>query len=455
VTGDLDYFPNFAEVLEIDTVWSGHKVGFSLVTGYEYQYVAYYNEDRQMTITARELEDSQWTYHKLDSFLGWDSHNYVTMALDYDDQLHVSGNMHNDPLEYFRTQEAGDIYSLARVPGMLGVQESTVTYPKFFYYNGYLAFHYRDGYSGNGRNFFNVYIESQQKWFRFFKGPLFDGSIYGYGGDYTHSAYYIGPFKDDQGLYHVVWVWRMNSDAATCHNLSHAQSSDLIHWEDSKGQPIELPITVETGEIIDPVPMGGGLLNSSFYIGFDSQNGLVVTYHKYDEYNNSQIYNARFEWDNWQVYQMSDWQERWDFGGGGSLPPTIPAQAAVRVEKDWNLTQTFTGFESHGVWLIDESSMNVNGTYIRKDPVWIPSFLWSIETDCPECLDHNEEMKVSYKYSEYQNLAEIPEDFHYFIRWESLGANRDMARDYIPPASILRLYASVPFYKGEPAENLP
>jgi hypothetical protein len=453
VTHDLNYSPNFAEVLEIDTVWSGHVVGFYLLTGYEYQYVAYYNEDRQMIIAARELGSNQWTYHPVDSFLGWDSHNSVTMALDYDDQLHVCGNMHNDPLVYFRTHESGNIHSLARIPGMLGAQEESVSYPQFFDFNGYLAYHYRDGYSGNGRNFFNVYIESEKKWYRLFEGPLFDGTIFG--SNNTHSAYYIGPVKDAEGMYHMIWMWRENSDAATCHHLSHAQSLDLINWEDSAGRPIELPITLENGEIIDPVPVGGGLLNSSFYVGFDSQDRLVVTYHKYDVNDTSQIYNARLEGDHWQIYQMSDWQDQWIFGGGGSLPSSIPGQEAVRIEKDGSLTQAFTSFDSSGVWLIDESSMRVAGNYTRKDPVWIPGSLYAIEADCPECRDHDEDMQVRWKFSEYQETENIPEDFRYFLRWESLDANRDLSRDYIPPASILRLYTSVPYYLGEYAENLP
>ena len=453
VTRDLNYTPNFAEVLEIDTVWSGHVVGFYLLTGHEKQYVAYYNENRQMTIAARELDNNQWTYHRLNSFLGWDSHNSVTMALDHDDQLHVVGNMHNDPLVYFRTSESGDIQSLARIPGMLGAQEKSVSYPQFFDFNGYLAYHYRDGYSGNGRNFFNVYIESEQKWYRLFEGPLFDGTISG--SNSTHSAYYIGPVKDADGMYHVIWMWRQNSDAATCHNLSHAQSLDLKNWQDSAGRPIELPITLENGEIIDPVPVAGGLLNSSFYVGFDSLDRLVVTYHKYDADDNSQIFNARLEGEHWQIYQMSDWQDQWLFGGGGSLASAVPAQSAVRVEKDKSLTQAYTSFDSSGVWLINESSMQVIGNYIRTDPVWIPVALYTIETDCPECRDHAEDMQVRWKFSEYRKTEDIPDDFRYFLRWESLAANRDLARDYIPPASVLRLYTSVPHYLGEYAENLP
>lgn len=447
ITRDLTYSPNLAEKIEIDNVWSGHPVGFSLVTGPERQYVGYYDQNRQMVIASRKLDESNWQYFKVNSYVGWDSHNYIAMAIDADNHLHVSGNMHNSPLQYLMTRETGDISSLVSVNRMLGLHERNVTYPNFFYFKGYLAFHYRNGGSGQGWNYFNVFDESKDRWFRFTRENLFDGR--------DNSAYYIEPFQDSQGIYHVVWMWRSTADAATCHNISHAQSSDLIHWETSQGKSISLPITPGTGEIIDPVPPGGGLLNSRFYTGFDSQGQLVVTYHKYDSNGYSQIYNARLEQSGWTIYQMSDWQSRWDFGGIGSLPALIPSQEGVRIEKDEALTQTYRGFDRSGIWQVDEDSMKVVGSYTRRDPIWIPSEIRAPVTDCPECPANQDTMDVRYQFSEYQHPLEAAEDFRYFLRWETLGANRDQPRSYIPQPSKLYLYASVPSYTGEPAENLP
>ncbi len=447
ITNDLDYSPTFAESLDIGNAWSGQAVQFSLFTGINSQFVAYYDENRQMTIASRTLNESKWSYQKLDSFFGWDSHNYITMSMDLDNQLHVTGNMHCDPLYYLKTKATNDIGSLTWIGGMLGVQERRVTYPTFFYFKGYLAFHYRNGSAGNGETFFNVFIESQDRWFRFNRESLFDGA--------KNSSYFLGPVKDANGVYHIVWMWRSNSDAATCHNLSHVQSVDLIHWETSRSTSITLPISVTTGSIIDPVPSGGGLLNTRFYMGFDSQNRLIVTYHKYDEMGFSQIYNARLENGDWHIYQMSHWRGRWDFGGGGSLPALIPGQAAVELEDDGSLTQAFNGFNDHGVWLLDEDSLSITGYYIRQHPRWIPRVLYTLETKCMECIANQESMRVKFKFSDYQYPLETPDKFRYYLRWESLGANRDRPRSYTPPTSKLRLYTSVPFYLGEPAENLP
>jgi hypothetical protein len=103
-------------VLEVDKVWSGHPVGFSLLTVPPFQYVAYYDAERRMTVAQRRLESERWSYQRLPSTLGWDSHNAVTLAVDRAGQLHVAGNMHRTPLVYFRTTKVGDLATLAAAP---------------------------------------------------------------------------------------------------------------------------------------------------------------------------------------------------------------------------------------------------------------------------------------------------------------------------------------------------
>jgi hypothetical protein len=88
-------------VMDIGTVPSDFPVGFCLLTSGKSQYVAYYDAERRMTIAKRNLDSNQWQYQPLPSKVGWDSHNYITMAVDKDGQLHVSGNMHCVKLIYF------------------------------------------------------------------------------------------------------------------------------------------------------------------------------------------------------------------------------------------------------------------------------------------------------------------------------------------------------------------
>src|SRR5439155_1642204 len=70
------------KMLDIADVWSGHPVGFALVTTGTRQYAAYYDVDRTMTVASRALTSDTWTFARLPSTVGWDSHNYTAMDVD-------------------------------------------------------------------------------------------------------------------------------------------------------------------------------------------------------------------------------------------------------------------------------------------------------------------------------------------------------------------------------------
>ena len=40
----------------IDHVWSGHPVGFDILTERAHQFIAYYDADRQLTVIGRKLD---------------------------------------------------------------------------------------------------------------------------------------------------------------------------------------------------------------------------------------------------------------------------------------------------------------------------------------------------------------------------------------------------------------
>jgi len=91
----------------------------------------------------------------------------------------------------------------------------------------------------------------------------------------------------------MTFTWRETPIASSNHDLSYARSRDLVNWETSDGTAIPLPIRLATGEVIDPIPEHGGLLNGRHPIGFDAENRVLVTYQKYDEDNLSQVFIAR------------------------------------------------------------------------------------------------------------------------------------------------------------------
>ncbi|MCX5770237.1 MAG: BNR-4 repeat-containing protein [Candidatus Hydrogenedentes bacterium] len=64
-----------SERLEVEPIWSGHPVGFSLLTHGDRQFVAYYDAERHMKVAARALDSTVWDFVELPEQLGWDSHN--------------------------------------------------------------------------------------------------------------------------------------------------------------------------------------------------------------------------------------------------------------------------------------------------------------------------------------------------------------------------------------------
>ena len=107
------------------------------------------------------------------------------------------------PLVYFRTTRPYDITSFQQIPGMVGHnEEHRCTYPRFIRgATGELLFTYRDGRSGNGDQYFNLWNPRTATWNRLIESPLFAG-----GGQM--NAYFTGPEQDKAGVFHVCWVWR-------------------------------------------------------------------------------------------------------------------------------------------------------------------------------------------------------------------------------------------------------
>lgn len=414
------------ETVEVDKVWSGHPVGFALLTRGDRQFVAYYDAERRMTVAARSLGQDEWQKAVLPETLGWDSHNYVTMAVDDAGYIHLSGNMHGRPLVYFRTAEPLDIATF-KPASMVGEREDRVTYPDFLPAApgpaGELLFTYRDGGSGNGDQIYNIYDAAAQQWRRLLDVPLTSG-------EGKCNAYLNGPIKGPDGYYHVCWVWRDTGDCATNHDVCYARSKDMRHWEGAAGKPLALPMTVATAEVVDPVPAGGGLLNGNVKLGFDSQRRVVVSYHKYDADGNTQIYNARFEDGAWKSYRLTDWKYRWNFSGGGTIITELRL-SGVKVGEDGTLRLNFTHKKyGAGTWRIDEDTLEPLG--VTELPGSAATGIQDLESDASG---------MTVRRAGDLGAGDDPA-VRYVLEWETLGPNRDKPREGPPPPpSTLRVLA--------------
>ena len=412
-----------ADGVDVEPVWSAHPVGFCLLTHAPHQFVAYYDAERRMTVAQRRLDTNAWTFIRLPSTLGWDSHNYVTMILDREGFLHVSGNMHCAPLVYFRGGKPLEAASLRRVEAMTGERERRVTYPVFLRDRaGRLVFRYRDGSSGNGDDLYNVYDEKTKTWNRLMDQPLVSGRG-------LMNAYCTVPERGPDGRFHMIWVWRDTPDCASNHDLSYVRSDDLVRWTDSSGRPLALPITIETGEVIDPVPAGGGLLNSNRQLGFDHHGRPVATYHKYDAAGDLHIYAARREETGWRIVQVSDWKGyRWEFSGGGCIVAEVSVGAVRPVGGD-RLALSYRTGRGSGTWALDEATLKpIPGATVPAEGPVLPAAARKVESAFPGMQKHVRE-----------DTGQSP-DARYVLTWETLEAHRDRPRPPpLPEPSMLRV----------------
>ncbi|HOW71029.1 MAG TPA: BNR repeat-containing protein [Phycisphaerae bacterium] len=413
--------PVLEEDSELGPVWSGHPVGFCLLTHEDRQYVAFYDDQRRMTVAARRVHETPWQYTRLPQTLGWDSHNSIAMAVDNEGYLHLAGNMHCVPLICFRTERPHDIQTFQQVKQMVGREERRVTYPKFFQGpGGELIFTYRDGGSGAGNQILNVYDAGKRAWRRLLDAPLTHGQG-------EMNAYFDNLRRDQGGVYHLCWVWRDTPDCATNHDVCYARSRDLVHWERSDGGPLKVPITHKTCEIVDPVPVHGGLINGNARLGFDGQRRPVISYHKYDENGHTQVYNARLEEGGWKVRKVSDWDYRWEFSGGGSISFEI-AVSPIEADAEGRLTQAFHHPRAgSGRWLLDAKTLTPVETLppIRRAPLALGKVVSSIPG-------------MQVRWAEDSGSSRQLGTY-YLLRWETLSANRDRPREGTPPApSMLR-----------------
>ena len=416
------------DTLNISTLWAGHPVNFALLTQPPIQFIAYYDAERQLTVAQRNLNERAWITTKLPVTTDWDSHKYIVMAIDDDSYVHLCANLHVTPLIYFRTTQPRNLSTFTRQAKMVDPDEDRTTYPIFFRGpKNEFIFTNREGMSGNGNQIYNIYDLKAKTWYRLLDKPLTNG-------EGKRNAYFYGPILGPDGYFHLAWVWRESPDCSSNHDLSYARSKDLVSWETSTGKSLELPITLETCEIVDPVPQNGGIINGNAKVGFDQQDRVTISYHKNDANNYTQPYTARLENGVWRKYQITNWPWHWNFSGGGTITFDIDLGPLVK-ENDGSLTQSYSHIIfGNGTWSIDPQTLAATGTLQRQR---IPPSLQKVEGTFPG-------LRVDFQEDSGQNTVN---DTRYILRWETLGPNRDQPRPPpYPPPSQLRAYAIKVFF---------
>ncbi len=463
--------PSIREVVPVGKAFSGQFLRFDLLTLGNKQYVAYYAENQQMTIASRSLSSSTFEIKKLDSFVGWNSHDYVTMGIDSEGHLHVSGNMSDRALVYFRTSTAGDISTLQPASMVSPNRERRITYPRFFVTpGGVLVFSFRSKSKTSPGWYFNRYDPKTKTWAPLMTEPLF---LFRATEPFTR-VYFSGerlgiPILGPDNWYHVSFHWRDIGGAQYNHTLSYAKSPDLKSWFWADGTPISLPITPENTVPVDPIPVFGGLRGSR--IGFDGCGQPLITYHKYDEPVpntcanppcwqgvESNIYNARFQDGQWVIHLMKEWDQPYKFWGKGVIGGNPMRVQPPMRQRDGTLTQLMRLRGGGGAnYIVQDTSRTCDAGFVNTGKPYrgkglqaeLPASLTHIETRCDACKAAGERLGVRYVWSDSMGAPAVPDSsLEYVLRWEVLPPNRDRKRSYVSPPSELRLYAFDRDYKG-------
>jgi hypothetical protein len=158
---------------------------------------------------------------------------------------------------------------------------------------------------------------------------------------------------------------------------------------------------------------------------------VVVTYHKFDANGNTQLYAARLESNQWVIHQMTDWNVRWNFGGGGTLVFQIEVDAGVKVLADGRLAQDFynANLGGRGTLILDPTTLHASQTLLPALTPYPPAL------DTPQSSTAG----MHVRWAEDSGASPDPSTT-YMLRWETLDANGDQPRTTIPPPTRLRLY---------------
>lgn len=421
-TSDTDYY-YLQSVENITKVYSGVNVGFDFKIIHDTQYIAFYDKNRYMTV-GQKKPGASWAFTKLDNRIKSDSHNYVTLEIDSAGYIHVSGNMHNDNLKYYRSTAPYSVSNFNK-KSMTGIKENEVTYPSFLKNNNQLFFFYRHGESGNGKWYINAYNTATKSWRKLSDNPLFADKEQSTGSNV--NAYYL-PFQSKDGYYHAVWSWRKNYLPISSFDIHYAKTRDFKTWYNYKNESVYPPFYPESNTVILDTPTQTGLFNGRIH--FTMASGYpVIFYHKYNDQGNSAMYGIVYTNNAWQEKKLREWDFRWDLEQGGSIPSEITVWGPI-LRNDGNVQ----------IQIFATNDPNDDRRRFRYDADDL-SFLGYYETDfrvlddnaaitTPEGTDERLERRVSWN--------EAGNDL-YVYKWETLPSNNDQPYANIPAPSTLLL----------------
>ncbi len=386
--------------------------GHCLISDGTYQYLAFYDGDHQATVAKRKLGDDQWDFAKLPERVGWDTHNKLVLFRDREGYLHLTGNMHVSPLNYYRTEKPGDIHTFKGIHRWTGKYEDRVTYPTLIKLrDGSIHMMFRHGGSGRGMRLLVHYDEKTQTWSgtgdSFINGKLIEPDC---------NAYPFGGIKEDrQGTLHIAWCWRETPDVETNFDICYAKSTDGGYtWTSWDGEQLELPIQPTNADVVDDIEQKRGLMNGGSLV-VDADGIPYIGFTRFDKNDHNQLFVATPHQGQWVVKQLTDWNVRFWFEGRGTIPhyPPIPRLSILGDEH----LQVRYSFD-----LVEPSSGKLNMTRAEL----LNATPGSIAINANVTPKTNEPKVRNVRAS---NIGPLPEGQNHYMQQETSRPNRDRKPD--------------------------
>jgi hypothetical protein len=273
----------------------------NLTTVGNFQFIGYYDTNRNLRIGRRTLGSSTWQTFSTGISIAaneiTDDHNVIAMAVDSTGRMHLSWDMHNVSLNYSISNGSVTASTLSSIsftkqtsasaPTLFpsgGTTTNEVTYPQFYTIPGStnLLFTYRNGGagggSGNGNQYFDVYNPSTHTW----------TNTLAINGEQTNVNAYINSMAyTSTGNLLMSWTWRATPNWQTNSNIMFAQSpNNGTTWFKQGGTTqYTLPI-IQSGspasavaQIIKSIPQNSSFINQTSMTVDHSDHPIIATWY--------------------------------------------------------------------------------------------------------------------------------------------------------------------------------
>lgn len=224
-----------------------------------------------------------------------DAHQTGCVAVDCQGYVHVTAKTHNSPIQYWRSNESGDIFSLEPRSMTPGTSNPHSSYPILTRAGDCVWLTYRTGTSGSGDTKTAIYEYDSNgigTW-RDVHNPLVTGFVQI---PSPTDSQYLGCMRGlEDGSLLLTWTHRVNEIEPVNRGLFFAQLYPSGVVLDARGVTSYIaPLNRNLTGNLCIVPISDPTLTNSELAVDVSLNGFHVAFNKYSQEGYREIYHAKF-----------------------------------------------------------------------------------------------------------------------------------------------------------------